>query len=201
MVASFLSYKNRNKANYNIRNCFPFEINYNCKFNSNFYGNSALILSIFAGIMFFVFYDTSYSNSMIVATMIAGIISLIMMGFLVFLPMKLYKMHFLFVTLLFASSFLTSGLTTVYSFKLWQEIRYTQPLISFILGAIISLFTVMLIMNPKINKPIKIETKILEDGSEINVRPKYITLAFSEWILFFIVFLNMVTMFIYSLIL
>lgn len=195
-VGSSFSYKSRYQNKYSLKNMFPFEFNYNSRFIDNFYGNSAIILSVFAAIFYFACFDTSFTNGLIIASSIAGIVCFIMIGFLVFLPLKLYKFHFVLASIFFTSSLVLSGLVMTAGFHHYQVTNQGVGLFTFVFGVILTLATFVILMNPKLTKPIKYEQKTLEDGNTINVRPKTIPLAFSEWLLIIISFLNMINMFI-----
>ena len=193
-IASSFSYSHRFKNRYSIKNMFPFEFNYEGTFRMNFYGNSAMILTIFATVAFFIFYDQSFTNGFFIAILFIGILASICMGVLSFLPMKLYRLHFVFVTLLFGAVLALSSLITIACFRNWQNLDYKTSFIAFVLGAITTLFTFIMIMNPKITKPVKGVEVEQEDGTKIMKRPPIIHLAFSEWLLFFIFLIDMIAL-------
>ena len=51
------------------------------------------------------------------------------------------------------------------------------------LAALVALFVFGLIMNPKLSLNIKMNVATDEKGNEYYVRPKYIMIAFTEWML------------------
>ena len=197
-VSSRFSYKHRFNETYSMRNRFPFEFNYNGRFSDNFYGNSGIILSIFASFFFLIFFDTTYSNGLIIASMICGIICFMMIGVLAFMPMKLFKLHFIFASLFFASIFLLSGFSAIAFYQHYQLTKKVLSLVCFFVGLFLTLATFVLLMNPKLTRPIKGVEKENENGEKVMIRPKYIVLAFTEWLLIIIAFLDLINMFLFS---
>ena len=196
-IASRFTYKNRFKVDYSVKNMFPFEFNYNAAFHVNLYGNCGIVLSIFASIFFFVFLDTSYHSGYLIACMISGIISAIMVLCLSFLQPKLYKWHFIFAALLFTSLFMTAALLAIEAFSYWHNANMAIGGVTFFVSTLLAIFIFAIAMNPRLTKPVKSEVKVI-DGVEMNVRPKYVALAFSEWILFFVFYLEMILLFVFS---
>ena len=62
LVTSFISYKNKYKVAYNIRNMFPYELNYKSRFADNFYGNATLILATISFIFFFSTFEIPFDE-------------------------------------------------------------------------------------------------------------------------------------------
>ena len=193
-IASSFAYSHRFKNRYSIKNMFPFEFNYEGTFRMNFYGNSAMILTLFSMIAFFIFYDQSFTNGFFIASLFIGIIGAICIGALSFVPMKLYRLHFVFATILFGAVLALSSLITIASFRHWQELDYKTSGIAFFIGTFTTLATFIMIMNPKLTKPVRGIEVEQEDGSKIMKRPSIIHLAFSEWLLFFIFIIDMLAL-------
>lgn len=194
IVASRFSYSHRFNTPYSMKNMFPFEVNYEGTFAKNFYGNSAMVLMVFAAIFFFVFFDQKFENGFFITMMIVGIIGVICIGALSFVPMKLYRLHFVFAVLLFGVTLVLSSLIVIACFRNWQNYDYKSSFIAFLIGSITTLMVFILIMNPKLTKPIKGIEEKQEDGTVIMKRPKIIWLAYSEWLLFFIFLIDMVAL-------
>lgn len=198
LVASFISYKSRYQLTYSTRNMFPYELNYKTSFYKNIYGNIALILMTLAMVAFFITFDLKYQHGFLVATAIAGGISAILFFVLVFLPLDFIRAHCaVFVTYIVASFCVPASLC-IGSYIYYQQIIFASPipLIVFILSLIMCLVTVALLLNPKLNLNLRMKEEVQADGTVKYVRPKVMTMAFTEWLLFFFLFINEILVFV-----
>ena len=190
LVASFISYRNKYKVTYNIRNMFPYELNYKSNFSENFYGNISLILATISFVFFFSTFDLKFNNGFFIMIMISGILSSILFLALVFIPLDYMRLHSIVFILFLISSFLLSTSISIGSFIYNQQIGETSP-IPFIIF--------ILLLNPKLNLNIRMKETIAEDGSIKYVRPRMITIAFSQWLLFFSLFISEILLFVLTL--
>lgn len=201
LVASFISYRNKYKVTYNIRNMFPYELNYKSNFSENFYGNISLILATISFVFFFSTFDLKFNNGFFIIIMISGILSSILFLALVFIPLDYMRLHSIVFILFLISSFLLSTSISIGSFIYNQQIGETSPIpfIIFILGFVLTLLILVLLLNPKLNLNIRMKETIAEDGSIKYVRPRMITIAFSQWLLFFSLFISEILLFVLTL--
>ena len=58
-----------------------------------------------------------------------------------------------------------------------------MSLVMSIVSVVVALFNFVLVMNPKLSLSIKMNIGIDEKGQEYYVRPKYIMMAFTEWLM------------------
>jgi len=201
LVTSFISYKNKYKVAYNIRNMFPYELNYKSRFSENFYGNVSLILTVISFLFFFSTFDLRFSNGFFIMIMISGILASILFLALVFIPLDYMRLHSIVFILFLISSFLLATSISIGSFIYNQQIGETSPIpfIIFILGFVLTLLILVLLLNPKLNLNIRMKEIIAEDGSVKYVRPRVIIIAFSQWLIFFFLFISEILLFILSL--
>ena len=75
LIVSPLLYKRRNDEDFNIRNCFPFELNYRSEFKENFSTHLILALFILSSCGFYATFNMNYSGYLLFV-MIGGILKL-----------------------------------------------------------------------------------------------------------------------------
>ena len=170
---------------YDLRNHFPYELNFESKFKDNLFGNVCISVSTVLSILFFIFFDETHLNGFLLFAMIAGIVNSLIILSLVFVPLKLLKAHLILVTVNIALSFLVPfslAMAASFSYSSYKEVG---QLVFIILPALICIFIFILIMNPKLTKWALLDKKTNPDGSVSYVRPKIFILAFTEWLLFF----------------
>ena len=201
LVTSFISYKNKYKVAYNIRNMFPYELNYKSRFVENFYGNTTLILATISFIFFFSTFDLKFTNGFFIMIMISGILASLLFLALVFIPLEYMRLHSIVFIPFLISSFLLATSISIGSFIYNQQIGETSPIpfAIFLLGFVLTLLILVLLLNPKLNLNIRMKETIDEDGSIKYVRPRMITIAFSQWLLFFSLFISEILLFVLTL--
>lgn len=184
-------YKKRFNIPYDLRNTFPYEINYQIKFLDNIFVNVFLILSLVSSIGFFTFFDIKNIPGVILVPMIGGILLSISIFFLFFADLKYIRFHIIILILSAISSFvLMSGVALIgfHNFQIDNNDIYS--LVISIIAALAGLFIFGVMMNPKLNFRLEMKKAVGVDGKEILVRPKYFVLAFSEWIFIFSIFIS-----------
>ena len=182
---SFTNYKERFHLPYDLRNHFPYELNYESKFKDNFLGNLLLALAIGCGIAFYITFDSAKQNGYFLFVMVGGIIHLLSIFFLAFVPLKLTKSHLALVTLEIVLSFLIPFAIAINASLTYNTSKDNSYLTFIILPTILCIAIFILIMNPKLTKWSKMDEKKNEDGTTTYLRPRYFILAFYEWILLF----------------
>ena len=181
---SNFNYKKRFNAKYDIRNCFPYEYNFESKLSDNILGNVALILSMLFSMGLFALGLAYFrTNGYLIAGIIAGIIYSILVLGINFTPLKLLRFHFVVMIILFVASFFTPMAIGLTSFNIYQITKNPYSLVLMIVCFVVGLFMFALIMNPRLSFNIKMQVAVDENGNEKLVRPKYITVAFTEWLM------------------
>jgi len=199
MVASCISYKKKHEIDYSLKSMFPIEFNYERSFNENLLGNFCLILSFFSSICFYVTYNLSFNFDTLTFVTVFGCISVLLIAGIFFLPLNFFRAHISIDILAFAMIFALSAGTTIAAFRLFQKGNNAPTaMIGFVLGILVSLIVFALIMNPKLTANIKGTVVKDEKGNEKIIRPKFIILAFSEWVLIFSFFINIAISFLIS---
>lgn len=194
MLFGIKSYQRRFKdISYDIRNTFPYEINYQLKYLDNVFPNVLLTLYLLSSICFFAFFDIKNLNAFTIFMMTSGILLAITSFFLFFADLKYIRLHLLLVTLLAVSAFATSASISVYGINIFKnDTDKVLELVVAIIAAILGLFIFMLLMNPKLNFRLDMKKAVSVDGKEVLVRPKYFVMAFSEWLFVFTLFIDQI---------
>ena len=182
VLTSALNFKKRFKEDYDMRNMFPYEFNYQGQFKDNLIGNLSIIFMAVAGI---VFYSLSYKYTqygMIMTLLICGVVASIAMPFITLLPIKFLKWHSIadalfFITTLFGGAAI--GLANLLIFRDNQEAIY---LVIAILGFVVAVFDLLLVLNPKVSKWANLEKVDNGNGNFSYQRPKLFPLAYTEWL-------------------
>lgn len=198
IVAGILNYFRHFKIKYNVRNMFPFEINYKVNFSLNLYNHLFLVLFIMSSIGFYATFDTTYSNGFLIFTMIGGIISSIVIFLLFYVPLVNLRFHVILDAIFFTIVFATIGSLLIAAWRINQNIISWASVTTIVVSIILAITTFALVMNPKMNLNFKAVEQIDEKGNKTLVRPKGIVLAFSEWILIFIYLINIINIFIFT---
>ena len=185
ILFSRFNYKKRFNNDYHFLNFYPYELNYEGKFKDNLYGNISFILFIICYLGFYAFFDTKYSNGFYVFTLIAGIVNLISLVAVVFVPLKNIKAHLGFTVLLFTFSFLLPAGIGIDLIKKYYELNNAGQLTVGIISLVFAAFVFLLMFNPKLSRWAKVDVVDNEDGTKSYIRPKYFPLAYTEWLLIF----------------
>lgn len=186
LFLSQANYKQRFKQKYDIRNSFPYEFNYESKFTDNILGNIALVLSAaFSLGLFSCSLVYRVGNGLLLISLISGALFTLLFVLINFIPLKLLKTHMAFAVLLFVASFATPASIGLTAFRSFQESKSGVALTFFIISIAVALFNFVLVMNPKLSLNIKMQIATDEKGNEYYIRPKFIIMAFNEWLSIF----------------
>ena len=184
-IISRITYKDRFNHPYDIRNHFPYEINYESNFKDNLLGNVCFIISSICLASFYATFDTDKINGFYIAAFICGVLNTIALLLMLFLPLKMLKHHLLIVAITISLSFLSPFFIALNGVMSYNYYPSGMKLVPSIIAAIDCLFMVILFVNPRLNKWANLEKKENEDGSISYIRPKIFVLAFTEWLLLF----------------
>lgn len=198
MCFSIFNYKRRFTYKYDIRNTFPYELNYEGKFNDNFLGNLCLVLSSVLAIGFYIVFDGKHQNGYLIFILIAGIIGVICDFILVFLPLKHLRSHMALFVFSIAFGFLTPCAAALAAINEYKTHNDVMLLIFAVIGAIITIVIFAMIMNPKLSRWGNMKEVKNPNGTITYQRPKYFLLAFYEWCLFFLSFLTQIVVLVIS---
>lgn len=192
ILFSFINYKNRYKTSYDLRNHFPYELNYESFFKENLLGNIAATFLVIATILFYVFFDEKHINGYYLFVMIAGIVNALISYALIFVPLKMTKTHLALLAINIILSFLIPFSLAFNSALTYQSSNSGVALAFTIINAVICLFVFVLIMNPKLTNWAKMDEQKNSDGTTTYIRPKIFILAFTEWLLYFVSVITLV---------
>lgn len=196
LLASFIQYNRRWQEKFDIKNHFPYEVNYGIKLSENIYGNIAIILMALTLGAFYATMDLTFSQTFLIPSMVAGIAAALVMPLVVLVPLSSIKGHIAVLMFQILSSITLPGTVGIAALKIYQE-EGNNPLAiivvvcSFIVVALIAI----LMFNPNLSLKMNPEVKINEKGEKEYVRPRWIQLAFTEWMLMFSVFLSSILLF------
>lgn len=180
-VSSRIKYNRRFSQKYDLRNMFPYELNYESKFQDNFIGNITFILMVLSHVGVFVFSMDTLIQSTLAFNLVAALLTSITTLLILFVPLKLLKTHLICTTLFIISTFLSFASIGYTTLNFSSLLNYNYLIILAIISFAFALVVFGIIMNPKLTMWAKAE-KLEVDGQVVYKRPKYIVLAFSEWL-------------------
>lgn len=185
-IFSNINYQRRFSDKYDIRNHFPYEYNFESKLKDNLFGNIALILStVFSLGLFGLTLVYFKNNGYLLFVVIAGMLYSLIILFINFVPLKLLRFHMIISVLSFVIAFVTPCALGLTSFSNFQETKNPASMALMIISIVIALFFFGLTMNPRLTLKIQMIVTTDDKGNEKYVRPKYIILAFTEWMMSF----------------
>ena len=193
IVFSISNYRRRYQSKYSIKNMFPFEFNYMGHFFDNILGN---FLFIFSGLCLLVFYATfkgSRTEGFGIFLFVAGIIVSGLITSLYFVSTKYLKTHIVILTLCFALTFMSIAASALLNLKYYRHDQNITALTGFIYSIVLAVFAFALAMNPKLSFKIQAKVKQTVNDEEAKYeRPKWIVVAFTEWMLILTAYLNQI---------
>lgn len=197
LVFSLISYYEQNKKKYDFRNCFPYEINNYTVTRDNIFGRISLIISAIAIVFFYTTYPlglTSYHFGLAVFVSILGIISVVSMLLIVFVPFLNLKLHLGSDIVFFSSTFMLNiGIAFL---SLWElrdntvSVNILKTIIG-VIALIIAVFLIILVMNSKMKEFSKLKENTSDDGTVTYERPRWFVLAYTEWIYILALFVDL----------
>lgn len=193
IVFSISNYRRRYQSKYSLKNMFPFEFNYMGHFFDNILGN---FLFIFSGLCLLVFYATfkgSRTEGFGIFLFVAGIIVSGLITSLYFVSTKYLKTHIVILTLCFALTFMSIAASALLNLKYYRHDQNITALTGFIYSIVLAVFAFALAMNPKLSFKIQAKVKQTVNDEEAKYeRPKWIVVAFTEWMLILTAYLNQI---------
>ena len=200
LIAGLLTYKGKYNTKYNLKNYFPFELNFKRPYSENFFGNSAFIIMGISGIAFYSTFDLKFNNYSILV-MVIGIISSLILIALYFVPLEKIRAHILIFVISMLCSIVLVMSTFICSFRMrqfYEEInqKYNFVLyISMVGSLIVTLIMTGFALNPRLNFNFRLIEETSDDGKTIYKRPKMILPAFYEWVFIFTFLINTLLVF------
>ena len=193
IVFSISNYRRRYQSKYSLKNMFPFEFNYMGHFFDNILGN---FLFIFSGLCLLVFYATfkgSRTEGFGIFLFVAGIIVSGLITSLYYVSTKYLKTHIVILTLCFALTFMSIAASALLNLKYYRHDQNITALTGFIYSIVLAVFAFALAMNPKLSFKIQAKVKQTVNDEEAKYeRPKWIVVAFTEWMLILTAYLNQI---------
>ena len=181
ILFSILNYKNRFKMSYDLRNHYPYELNYNGQFKDNLIGNVAIIASTIFSVAFYCLFNNQYTNGFFLFVLIAGCIYSVILASLVFVSLKYLKLHLTLVLFSIVLSFLIPFANAMACSLNYRDTNEAKSLVMAIINAVYCLFIFILMMNPRLSHWAELKEEKNNDGTVKYVRPKVFILAFIEW--------------------
>lgn len=175
------NYNRRFKTKYDLRNMFPYELNYEATFKDNFAGNISYALMCVANVGLYISSMDTLVQGTLAFNLVGAIITTISLVLVLFVPLKLLKTHLICSTALIIGVFLSFAAIGYTSLDFYNILSYDSFIVTCILGFAFALIVVGIIMNPKLTTWAKAE-KVEINGEITYRRPRYIVLAFSEWL-------------------
>ena len=194
LIASIFNYKARFKKSYHLRSHFPYELNYHGRYKDNIYGNLIYALFVIAIVVFLIFFNNAYSNGYLIFALIGGAITLVCLSALVYIPIDQLRIHMIVVALAFISSLMFSFAIVLAAYFKYKDNSSVPALVSLIFSSVVTVIYAILILNPKLTHWAEMDDRVNEDGTVSKVRPKYFVLAYSEWALFFLYLLSLISL-------
>ena len=192
IVASTLIYRRRMQVTYSIKNMFPFEFTYRSDFKTSFYTYMFLLLFAFASIAFFITFDMTYRNGYHIFTLISGTACSLLIVAIFMVPLTRLRLHTILTIIFFTLNFACAGSVFISAWKSNQEYFSVIKIICLVIGGAIIFTQFGSILNPRMTLNIKAEEKVNENGEKIMVRPKWVVLAFTEWLHIILFIINMI---------
>ena len=192
IVSSVLIYRRRINMTYSIKNMFPFEFTYKSDFKNSFYTYLFLLLFAFTCMGFFITFDRTYVNGLHIFMMISGIACSLLIVSLVMVPLTRLRAHVLLAIIFFTFNFFCAGSTMLDAWRSNQEYLSPVKIICIVIGGLIVVTQFISFLNPRMTLNFKAEEKINENGEKVMVRPKWVVLAFTEWLNIILFIINMI---------
>lgn len=194
ITISFALYKKRNDSDYSIKNSFPFELNYNSEIKENIYTHVFLALFVVVTCGFYVLYETSYSDGILLIAVIGGTLATLAIYSLFYISLYRYKMHIVVASIAVALTLGAVSSSVVIAIRMVNQMIKVTTVISLVISSCLALAILFIIFNPRLTGDIR-KMEVAKDNGEVEyVRPKWIALAFSEWLLIIINILNMLSL-------
>jgi hypothetical protein len=200
---SLLSYKEENNKKYDFRCMFPYELNSYKNTKDNIFGKISLVLSLVLICYFFIAIP-SYGRSNFeiqIPLALFATLSIISSISLFFIPFKFLKLHLVLDIILFVSLVSLTLSLSFYGLEFVKSLGASEEYITFgiiIVSVCLVLLIPLLILifNPKLKNWSKLVEIKNDDGTFTYNRPKWFTLAYTEWIFIAYLFLDMTLAFV-----
>lgn len=175
------NYHLRFQEKYSFLRHFPYEMHHDSQMKFNFFFRFVLALFVATLMIFQIAIFSRFTNISHFLCMIIGVLSGLFLFPLFFLSMRDIKLH------LFAFS--SSLGITLLSYVALAYFAFTTPfeipgrVILEVLSIVFPLLLLLLALHPKMKGWTKLEKVTQEDGSCVYKRPKFVSLAFLEWMI------------------
>ncbi|MCR5506180.1 MAG: hypothetical protein K6F07_04210 [Bacilli bacterium] len=184
------AYKKRWNMGYDMRNCFPYEINYRQRFTDNILPNAILTFVVATSLGLFIFFDIKNLSGATIVTLACGCLGAILVFFMFFTDIRFIRFHIALFSLLAIAAFGSPASIAVISYQKYQSSNNVYYIVIALIAVVVGLFAFALIMNPRLSFKLQMQKAVGIDGKETLMRPKYFVLAFSEWLFIFTYFFS-----------
>lgn len=174
---------------FNVRNHFPYELNFNADLKTNYTGEILLIVSYICSLVFFTLMLVKTTNSYQIVASISGIVLVVSLFFLSHLSLSYITKHIISVIVAMISFVMFNFSLFNYARQFYQYTLDTMYLIVLIISIIGLLFAIVFVLLPNLTFDVKLVEKVDENKVVKYVRPNFVISAFCEWILLFAVYI------------
>ena len=169
--------KDNSDAKFDFRNHFAYEL-FIKKDRNNFVLNLLLLLSALLFTLNFILFAVSYFNVINLVSAIFSVIISFSLMVLFYLPLNKLRERCIFSIIFAVAITMLNALLVFQSVNMIKQLEEKLVLIPIVVNALILIIGIFTIFNPQL---FNFDMKRNEDGTL--ERPKYITLAFFEWLL------------------
>lgn len=190
-------YMRRHQVKYSLFRMFPYEFNYPSSFKNNIYGNIAFIVGMIGIVASGAYCLLKGQNSITVTNIVIIVLIISLAGlisFLFFMPLYYLKTHMVVSSLAMVVAMAVPALIGINAVEqLRNALSNTNKALSIIALVMCGLMAIIMLLftfNPKATYKIYLEKATDENGQEKVVRPKFIPMAFNEWLVIIIFHLS-----------
>lgn len=197
LLFAFKNYKDRFQVDYNPKNMFPYELNFEMKFKENLIANTSLIILMVVEAIFYITFKRSLpTDGVITLIFIMGLISSILLPFIYLTPLKALNAHLAIDVFFFITNFMTLGAIGVHNLIEYQIFLNNANIVLAVVCFTFVIGYIVMMLNPKLSLWSKMEKVTNSDGTSYFKRPKYFPLAYTEWLVICVNIINVILTFI-----
>ncbi len=184
------NYQLRFQEKYSFFRHFPYEMHHDSQMKFNFFFRFVFALFIASFIMFQIAAFSRFAQMIHWLCMIIGVIAGLLLLTLFLISMRDIKLH--------VFAFSASLGTTILSYVALAYFAFTTPFeipgktILKVLSILLPVLLLLFSLHPKMKSWTKLEKEVQEDGTFIYKRPRFVSLAFMEWMIFFFLLFHVV---------
>lgn len=194
IIVSFIIYRNNELEKFNIKNCFSYELFLNKK-RKQFSFNILILISMMFVFVNAIIYTVKPFDTLKLISCLFMIIAICLFVAISIIPLSKYKEHCACSILFILCIGIYGGINFFNNLRLYNIEHNIYEILAFSVDAIVLLSSLIVILNPKL-----ITFKMDKDEDGKLIRPKIIPMAFSEWIMLFVLLFSQLSIVFISLI-